>query len=90
MSKEENLTIVKADKGNTIVILDKADYVSKVNDFLDSQNLSILNRDPTSNFNAIVKSFVKSSKMTCSEKDLFHLINMNPQPPRTLRTPKNS
>ena len=88
MSKEENLTIVKADKGNTIVILDKADYVSKVNDFLDSQNLSILNRDPTSNFNAIVKSFVKSSKMTCSEKDLFHLINMNPQPPKLYGLPK--
>ena len=86
--KNKDLTLVKADKGNTIVILNRFDYIAKVNNFLTPDNFLVLNRDPTTNFNSIVRSFIKSCKLTCSENELFRLTNMNPQPPQLYGLPK--
>ena len=58
--KNKDLTLVKADKGNTIVILNRFDYIAKVNNFLTPDNFLVLNRDPTTNFNSIVRSFIKA------------------------------
>jgi hypothetical protein len=43
-------TISRADKGNSIVILYQNDYNTKVTGFLDSNNFTIENKDPTSKF----------------------------------------
>ena len=85
---EENLTIVKADKGNTLVVLPKPDYFAKVNNFLDPSEFIILNKDPTPSFNLNIKNFLKSCHLTSSEKDLFHLVNKNPHPPKLYGLPK--
>ena len=44
---DNNALIVKADKGNTLVIMDTDSYSDKVHDFISNNNIKILNSDPT-------------------------------------------
>lgn len=49
LKKQKDIHITKADKSNAIVIIDKLDYVSKMNDLLSDDNTYIkLNKDPLS------------------------------------------
>ena len=45
-----NAVITKADKGNTIVILDTQVYNNKVLEFIDNNNIRTLNSDPTNEY----------------------------------------
>jgi len=36
--KDHELTISKADRGNTVVVIKRSDYVAKVTDFINSNN----------------------------------------------------
>ena len=47
----ENIVVVKADKGNTIVIMNKVDYIKKMNDILqDESKFTPLKKDQTKTF----------------------------------------
>lgn len=47
LKRNTDIVVTKADKGNTIVILDKVDYVGKVNDLLSDENTyTILRSNP--------------------------------------------
>jgi len=85
--KNENLTLVKADKGETIVVLNQADYVNKVNDFLNCPNFQKIDRDPTNNYNKILKTNLATCK-TLFSSSYDNLLNMNPLAPRLYGLPK--
>ena len=86
--KSDNLIFVKADKGNTLVIMNKPDYVNKVESFLKHKDFIPLNKDPTLSFNKTVKNFIKDSQLTTSVSELKSLTNMNPQTPKLYGLPK--
>ena len=45
--QDESIHILPADKGDATVIMDKADYVSKVTDILSAPTYRPLQKDPT-------------------------------------------
>lgn len=51
LCEQKNLIIRPADKGGTIVILNKEDYITKMNEILgDSSTYSLIQSDPTATF----------------------------------------
>jgi hypothetical protein len=80
--KTEDLILQKADKGNSMVILDRVDYISKCIDFISLAKISVLTKDPTSKFQNSVKSAISSSNTLFGRKEMYRLCPPNPIPPR--------
>jgi hypothetical protein len=60
--------IVKADKENSIIILKVVDYNNKINDFINSNNFTPTNTDPTNVYHKRIRKGLNSSKtMTKNE-----------------------
>nr|XP_008201306.2 PREDICTED: uncharacterized protein LOC103315148 [Tribolium castaneum] len=90
ISAQNNLIISKADKGNAVVVLDRANYKHKVHEFLDTGSFSKLPRNCMKSFMKLAKSTVNDCLETlkyfnCST---FNLIPMNPRIPRLYGLPK--
>ena len=60
---DNNAFITKADKGNTIVVMDKDQYTLKVNDFINNNNIEMIQVDPTAQFVKILNNIINRS--TC-------------------------
>ena len=56
---KENAMITKADNGKTIVIIHANDYNPKVHDFLKNNNFQTPRKDPTDNFQKLIKTALK-------------------------------
>lgn len=83
---QENLTVTKADKGNSIVILDKEDYNKKVQDFINTNEISSLKTDPTNTHLTTLKQELNESKALFPYPQRF--LPRNPLPPRLYGLPK--
>ncbi|XP_050507847.1 uncharacterized protein LOC126885334 [Diabrotica virgifera virgifera] len=89
--ESESLTITKADKGNCIVILNKPDYVSKVNSFLESDSsFQLINQDPTVKFHSYLRKSLKlyNSCLQSLDSSPLRLTTMNPTTPLLRGLPK--
>ena len=53
---DNNALVMKADKGNTIVIIDKDEYTLKVNEFIKNNNITMVQIDPTADFVKVLNS----------------------------------
>ena len=62
--KNQNLIITKADKGNSVVILPKSDYLDKANKFILSSYSSVLDKDPTNMFQKTLNQLLRNSLIT--------------------------
>lgn len=86
---DNDLVVSRADKGNCIVILNRNDYKQKVLDIVQSNEFSILRKDPTPNFHKELKNVVKNSSYvfeTDQQKSI--VVPMNPQSPILYGLPK--
>lgn len=85
-----DLVVTKADKGNCTVILTRDIYLQKVNDFLFSDDFSLLTSNPTPTFSIKVNKTLKSCSNTISvfNSNYRYLIHMNPCTPRLYGLPK--
>lgn len=85
-----NLIISKADKGNCLVILDKPDYVNKVNNFLSSEDFSQINFNPIDKFMTKFKKTIKNThdSIIFFNSNKFKLTPINPLTPRLYGLPK--
>lgn len=72
--------ITKADKGNCIVVLYHDDYVKKVNNFIESNNVIELDKDPTSKYISTINKAVNSIKALFPPEEVRYLKMMNPRP----------
>lgn len=81
-NKSDNIVFTKADKGNTVIAIDKTDYIQKTLDFLDPTKYIHLKTDPTNKYQKIIKNIVVNCKSLFSEIDLYKLTLMNPLPPK--------
>lgn len=84
----EELIITKADKGNTTVIMHKKDYIDKTLEFIQSNNITTLNRDPTLAYQRQLKKALKDTHLVLKTHEKRKLISMNPSAPTLKAFPK--
>ena len=90
LSSDTSVVITQADKGGGIVIMDKSDYINKMNDLL--QDTSIYEKKAAGSIDKMSKTFNKEARkvLKCSEKGkrLLHLLEEDPSAPRMRGLPK--
>lgn len=59
--KSNDLVVSKADKGNTVVIMNRDEYDRKINDFLNGNNANLVTGFNFSKFNATVRKAISMS-----------------------------
>ena len=66
--------VTKADKGNTVVIMDMTEYDNKIQDFIVNNNINKLNSDPTEHYvKRLNQSINKCTHLLTSElEDLWN------------------
>lgn len=86
--QQNDAVITKADKGNCTVILSQQNYVNKVHDFLENNNIDILTQDPTTSFSKDINKLISSSTNLLSSDEIKHVKATNPQAPVLRGLPK--
>ena len=81
-NKSSDIIFTKADKGNTVVAINKVDYIQKTLEFLNLNNYLTLKRDPTDIFQKTIKTTIQNCKSLFSDMDSTRLTLMNPQSPK--------
>ncbi len=79
---DNNALITKADKGNTLVIMKTDDYNSKINDYIENNNIIELHEDPTNKYHKTINKKINN----CSE--LFNPIQKRRLKPIKPTAPK--
>ena len=79
--QENNATITRADKGNSIVILPTDHYENKIEKFISEYNFHTVTKDPTNTFQPQIRNTVKQSKTLIPKDSQWKYINMNPSAP---------
>ena len=81
--------ILKADKGNTTVVMDKVIYEEKINNMLsDTTTYILLNKDPMKGCEKQMKSLLSSKKQKLCDKLYRKLSTTDGAPPRLYGLPK--
>jgi TusA-related sulfurtransferase len=87
--KLNNLTITKADKGNTlIIIIDINQYNQKINKFIANNKYTKLNKDHTKQQQKAVRTTINTCKSIIKQSDKWKYTIMNPEPPHIRGTIK--
>lgn len=86
--KENECIVVKADKGNTVVVMEKKDYIQKTLDFFSSNNIVRIEKDPTPKYQDAVKKFVKNCNFLLQNWEKRTCCMMNPIMPKLRSQPK--
>lgn len=87
--KHDNLIVSKADKGNCLVILDRVEYVHKVESFLTENNFKNIETCPLNKFIKKTKTYIKVCDNLLKEFNApKNLISSNPAMPRLYGLPK--
>lgn len=86
--KDNEIMALKADKGNTTVLMYKQDYVNKTMNFIADNDIQEINKDPTINYQNNIKSAIKNINFIMSINDKKKVINMNPKAPNLRAMPK--
>jgi hypothetical protein len=84
---DKEAIITKADKSNTVVIIEKHDYETKVNKFINDNSFMMLNKDPTQEYNKNANTSISKCK-TLSNTEKIKLKNINPKAPNLRGQPK--
>jgi hypothetical protein len=76
-----NAIILKAGKGNTIVIEYTDKYYSKIQDLISNNEFKIVNKDPTNSFQNKIRMVIKECKLSIPKENRSKYINLNPSAP---------
>ena len=79
---KNNIIFTKADKGNTVIAIEKPHYIQKTIDFIQKGTFGTINFDPTNKFQKQVKQEIEKAASIISNNMKFKLSIMNPQPPQ--------
>lgn len=86
--KDNEIMAVKADKGNTTVLIHKADYIDKTLKFIEDNRISELQKDPTSKYQTNIKNELQNIMLIMDSNEKKRMINMNPKAPNLRAMPK--
>ena len=85
---ENKLTITKADKGKTLVILTQDEYKHKVKSFIQDNQFQKIRNDPTQQYQKMVKQTLKQCNNIIQKEHRWRYTNMNPIAPNLHATIK--
>ncbi|XP_049828734.1 uncharacterized protein LOC126267492 [Schistocerca gregaria] len=86
--KQHNALITKADKGNALVLITKAEYIEKTEKFLTENKISKLTSDPTQRYQRNVKTLLKNITHTLTQNQTKRMTQKNPKAPLLTSLPK--
>ena len=78
--KNDNLAILRQDKGRGVVILNKSDYITKCESFLSGAEFEELQNDPTKTFQRNVQDTLRGMKKKFTETEYKRLYPSASQP----------
>jgi hypothetical protein len=78
---DSNLTLTRADKGKTLVIIKNKELHNKILSFTNENRLKRLNTDPTTKFQKKVKEVIKKCNTIIDRSSKFKYIQIKPQAP---------
>ena len=78
--KNQNIVILRQDKGRGVVILNRTDYISKCEDFLNGPEFQQLKTDPTASFQTRVQTKLRKMKKKFNNQDYKRLYPSGSQP----------
>ena len=79
--QHNNITIMKADKCKTLVLIDKEQCIEKVNNFLEDNNITKIPNDPTTPFQKQAHNIIKNSPLIIDKMAQKSLTQMQPKAP---------
>ena len=75
-----NAVIVKADKGNTLVIEFQNSYYNKIQTFIDNNDFTELGKDPTKKFQKQIRTSINTCQQIINRNTKWNYFNLNPAP----------
>ena len=86
--KENNLTFIKADKGNCTVIMNNDVLNDKIETFFTENNITEIKQDPTPQFQSTIKNIINKSEHVIPKNMKQYLKHIKPQAPTLNALPK--
>lgn len=83
-----NILITKADKGNTTVLIDKHEYITKTEQLIEDMKCRKIRKDPTEEYQKNIKEAVKRATKIIGPDMTQSLTLMNPSAPSMIALPK--
>ena len=83
-----NAVVLKAGKGNNIVICYANDYYSKAQEFILNNQFSTMDNDPTNAFQKEIRKVVSNCTTTIHKEEKWKYINLNQSAPSKKGLPK--
>jgi hypothetical protein len=77
--KQNNLTITKADKGSTLIIMDINHYNQKIDNFIANSKCTKLNKDRTKQQQKTIRSTINTCNTIMKLSQKWKYTNMNPE-----------
>jgi hypothetical protein len=74
--------VTKADKGKTVVIIDKNIYIQKVENFLTDNNFIQLTQDPTNKYQKQIQQSILKCNTLIDKQQKKYLTQIKPQLPK--------
>jgi hypothetical protein len=65
---KNNLIATNADKGKTLVILTEYEYKQQIRNFIQDNQFTLINKDPTSHYQKIIKHTLKECNIIQKEQ----------------------
>ena len=87
-AETHNITYLKADKGNTTVIMNKEDLHKKITNFINENNIKELQSDPTTTYQNITKQTINNSIHMIQNTEKRFLKQIHPTAPNLNAQPK--
>ena len=85
---DNKLVTTKADKGKTLVIITEDEYQQKIMKFIHENNFTLINKDPTQQFQNNIKQTIKQCTNIIRKEQKWKYTNMNPMAPNLHATIK--
>jgi hypothetical protein len=86
--EQNNLIVTKADKGRTLIIIQKDVYNQKINDFITQNKFTKVPNNYTKKQQKAIKTAINACKTTIRQTDKWKCTHMNPKAPHMYGTIK--
>ena len=76
-----NAVLVKANKGNTLIIEFQNSYQNKIQTFISNNNFMKIDKDPTKKYQNSIRTSINKCQQIINKDTKWNYINLNPTPP---------
>jgi hypothetical protein len=86
--ESNNALALKADKGNSVVIVYADNYHNKVQEFITNNSFTVVDKDPTKRFQNKIRTTIRVGQNTIHKDKRAKYVNLNPTAPTIRDLPK--